>query len=512
MSAQTSNNSRIAKNTVFLYIRMLFLMVISLYTSRVVLNALGVEDYGIYNVVAGFVGMFSMVSTSLAGAISRYVTFSLVNSSLEDRQRVFSTAIIIQIIICLIIVLLGESIAVWFLNYHMVIPQTRIVAANWVFQLSIITFVINVLSVPYNALIIAYEKMSAFAYIGIYEGVARLAIAFAILWSPLDSLVYYSILMCVVSISTRLLYGRYCSKNFLETKGRLIFDKTLVKEMFGFAGWNFIGVTSGVLRDQGINLLINVFCGPVVNAARGIAMQVNSAIGSFSSNFSMAVNPQITKSFAVADRERYVNLVSRSSKFIFFLLMLLCIPIIAETKYIISIWLVEVPTYAVEFVQLILLLTLVDSFSSPLTQLLLATGKIKNYQMGVGGLNLLNFPLAYLLLKLGFSPISTVGCAIFVSFLCLGLRLYFLRKMLQFPVQSFFLQVVVKSIGVFLLSLILPFFVVYLLNSDMVRLCLNLIVTELGSILLIYFFGLTHSERLFLKDKINKIRANEKNK
>ena len=249
MSAQAYNNSRIAKNTVFLYVRMLFLMLISLYTSRVVLNALGVEDYGIYNVVGGFVGMFSMVSTSLAGAISRYITFSLAKSSLQHRQKVFSTAIVIQIIICAFIVVLGETIAMWFLNYHMVIPQERIVAANWVFQLSIITFIINVLSTPYNALIIAHEKMSAFAYIGIYEGIAKLAIAFAIPYSPIDSLVYYSILMCLISISTRLLYGRYCSKKFLETKGKLLFDKMLVKDMLGFAGWNFLGTTSGVLRE-----------------------------------------------------------------------------------------------------------------------------------------------------------------------------------------------------------------------------------------------------------------------
>ena len=507
MSAQTSNNSRIAQNTIFLYIRMLFLMLISLYTSRVVLNALGIQDYGIYNVVGGFVGMFSMVSTSLAGAISRYITFSLAKSSLQHRQKVFSTAIVIQIIICVFIVVFGETIAMWFLNYHMVIPKERIVATNWVFQLSIITFIINVLSTPYNALIIAYEKMSAFAYIGIYEGAAKLAIAFAIPYSPIDSLVYYSILMCFISISTRLLYGRYCSKKFLETKGKLLFDKTLVKDMLGFAGWNFLGTTSGVLRDQGINLLINIFCGPVVNAARGISMQVNSAISGFSSNFMIAVRPQITKSFAIGDRTRYEDIVFKSSKFSFFLLMLLCIPIIVEAKYIISLWLVEVPSFTVEFVQLILILTLAESFSSSLVHLLLATGKIRKYQICVGGLQMLNFPLAYILLKLGTSPLSTVISTIFISCFCLYLRLYLLKGMMQFPVKRFLFQVIFRSISIFFLALILPIYVTYVLEQNLIRFGLNVIIAELLSITLIYFYGLTCSEKRILKDKVNKIKV-----
>ena len=345
MQNNPANSKNIEKNTIVLYIRMLFLMVISLYTSRVILNSLGVEDYGIYNVVGGFVSMFSMISTSLAGAISRYLTFSLAKDTPERLREVFSTSIIIQVLLCVILLILAETFGIWFINTKMVIPPDRLIAANWVFQLSVLTTMIQLISVPFNSLIIAHEKMSAFAYIGIYEGVVKLLIALAIPYASADSLIMYAILMCLLSVSVRMLYGRYCSKHFLESKFRFVMDKELIKSMFGFAGWNFIGTTAGVLRSQGINVLINLFCGPAVNAARGIAIQVNTAVSGFCSNFTTAVRPQITKSYAVGDKEIYENLVIKTAKLSFLILMVLCIPIIVESEYIINLWLVDVPEY-----------------------------------------------------------------------------------------------------------------------------------------------------------------------
>lgn len=506
MQNNPANSKRIAKNTIMLYIRMLFLMVISLYTSRVILNSLGVEDYGIYNVVGGFVSMFSMISTSLAGAISRYLTFSLAKDTPERLREVFSTSIIIQVLLCVILLILAETFGIWFINTKMVIPTDRLIAANWVFQLSVLTTMIQLISVPFNSLIIAHEKMSAFAYIGIYEGVVKLLIALAIPYASADSLIMYAILMCLLSVSVRMLYGRYCSKHFPESKFRFVMDKELIKSMFGFAGWNFVGTTAGVLRSQGINVLINLFCGPAVNAARGIAIQVNTAVSGFCSNFTTAVRPQITKSYAVGDKEIYENLVIKTAKLSFLILMVLCIPIIVESEYIINLWLVDVPKYTVEFVCIILLLTMVDSFSSPLTYLLLATGKIRNYQLVTGGILLLNFPLAYILLKLGYSPVSTVFSTIIISIICLFTRLAFLRTMTQFPVLRFLTDVVLRCIIVFSLCFLFIIPVKYFIKSDnFAMFAVNIILTGIICIAISYIFGLTKSEKRFILKPIKKI-------
>lgn len=277
----TNHNKRIAKNTLLLYFRMLFLMLVSLYTSRVVLNALGIDDFGIYNVVGGVVAMFSILSGSLSTAISRFITYELGKGNQERLKVIFSSAVTIQLGLGLIILLFAETIGLWFLNYKMNIPADRMVAANWVLQFSMLTFIINLISIPYNAAIIAHERMSAFAYIGILEAVGKLLIAYLITVSPIDRLIFYALLMAAVALIVRLTYGKYCRCYFKECKYNFTFDKVLLKEMFGFAGWNFIGAISGILRDQGGNIVINLFCGPTVNAARGIAAQANTAIQGF---------------------------------------------------------------------------------------------------------------------------------------------------------------------------------------------------------------------------------------
>lgn len=309
MIDNSANNKRIAKNTLLLYVRMLFLMLVSLYTSRVILNALGVDDYGIYNVVGGFVMMFSMLSSSLSAAISRFLTFELGTGDTEKLKRVFSSSVTIQAGIAIVVILIAETIGLWFLNEKMVIPDNRITAANWCYQFSIITFAINLISVPYNAAIIAHERMSAFAYISIVEGLGKLAIAWCIVVSPIDRLVFFAGLVAALAVIIRFIYGLYCKHHFEECIYHFIYDHNLLKQMCGFAGWNFIGSSSGILRDQGINILLNLFFGPSVNASRGIASKVQQTVQNFVGNFLTALTPQITKKYASGNYQDTFKLV-----------------------------------------------------------------------------------------------------------------------------------------------------------------------------------------------------------
>ena len=309
MVNSSSSNKRIAKNTILLYFRMMFLMVISLYTSRVILNALGVVDYGIYNVVGGTVALLTVLTGSLSAAISRYITFELGTGNHKQLNKIFSISLTIQLGLSLIIVLIAETVGLWFLNYKMVIPESRLIAANWCLQFSVISFMIGLLSVPYNALIIAHEKMSAFAYISLIEGVGKLLVAWLIVINPIDRLVYYAAMIALLSLILRIIYASYCQKHFEEAKYHFYYDTKLLRNMFSFAGWNFFGVASGRLMFQGLDLLSNLFFGVTVNAARGIATQIDAALQSFINNFTTAINPQITKSYAVKEMNYMYDLI-----------------------------------------------------------------------------------------------------------------------------------------------------------------------------------------------------------
>lgn len=507
MSNKSSdNNKRIAKNTLLLYFRMLFMMVVSLYTSRVILNALGVEDFGIYNVVGGVVAMFTVISGSLSAAISRFITYELGKGDQSKLNRIFSASVTIQLLLSLIIVVLIESVGVWFLNAKMTIPEDRMAAANWVLQFSIITFVINLISVPYNAAIIAHEKMSAFAYISILEAVCKLAIAFLILVSPIDKLIFYAILMCAVSIIVRLTYGHYCKKHFAECNYHFHWDKEILKKMFGFAGWNFIGASSAVLRDQGVNIVINIFCGPAVNAARGISSQVNSAIMGFVNNFTTALNPQITKSYASGDHKYMMTLIFQGARLSFYILLLLSLPVILNAHYILKLWLSNVPEHTELFVQLILICAMGESLSNTMVTAMLATGNIRNYQIVVGGLQMMNLPISYICLRLGFMPESVLIVAIVVSQCCLAARLYMLRGMIGLSSIQYMKKVYLNVIVVTLLSLAVP----VLLSKYMEETFFSFVVLSLVSIvctLIVEFYvGCNGKEREFVVDKVKGLK------
>lgn len=503
MSKNSVGNRQIAKNSLMLYVRMVFLMLVNLYTARIVLQSLGVENYGIYNAVGGFVAMFSILSTSLSTAISRFLTYTLGENDDVKLKRVFSTSVIIQMILGSLLLIVAETIGLWFLNSKMTIPVGKEFAANCVFQLSTLTFIVNLLSVPYNSVLIAHERMSAFAYIGIFEGLATLAIAFLIRISPMDVLIFYAILMCCVALLTRLIYGMYCKKHFQECRFRWQWDTSLVKIMFGFAGWNFIGTTSGVLRSQGINMLYNIYVGPIANAAYGLSMQVLNAVNRFSGNFYTAVQPQITKSFAMADKERSFYLVCTSSRLAFFLLMLIVLPLFWETEFLLSMWLVDVPRYTVYFTRIVLVFCLTESFSQPLIYLMLADGRIRNYQIVVGGLCLLNFPVAWILLYCGFTPVYAQMTLVLFSVITLFVRLVMLSSMTGFPVYRFLKETLCKVLFVIAISSIAPYMVSHYAGQGFLRLIANVLVTELVAIAMIVAFGLSKSEKAFLKSKLH---------
>lgn len=506
MTNSSANNKRIAKNTLLLYVRMLFLMAVNLYTSRVVLNALGVEDFGIYNVVGGVVAMFSMLSGSLSSAITRFITYELGTGNRDNLKRIFSSAVTIQIGLAILIILLAEAGGVWFLNAKMSIPDARIIAANWVFQFSILTFAINLISIPYNASIIAHERMSAFAYISILEAIGKLVIAFLIVVSPMDKLIFYAILMCAIALIVRFAYGIYCKRHFEECTYHFIFDKDLLKRMFGFAGWNFLGAGSSLLMIQGVNILINMFFGVTLNAARGVANQVDSAVQQFVNNFTTAVNPQITKSYASNDLEYMHKLVSIGSKYSFFLTWFFALPILLETDIILEIWLKNVPEYASTFLRLTLCISLISVISNTLVTSMLATGNIKRYQLIVGGLGMCVFPITYIAYKIGFPVESAYIIHLLIFIIQLLCRLYLLKGMIKLPIRYFWNNTLVKDIKVVILSTIFPVIIFILMSDSVFKLVTIASVCVISNITVIYLFGMTRSEKGMIKAYITKFK------
>ena len=365
-SPVSTNNRRIAKNTLLLYFRMLLMIGINLYTSRVILQVLGVEDFGINNVVGGVITMLGFLTGSLAGASSRYITYDLGKGDMEIMKKTFGNILSIHLLLAGLVVVIGETIGLWFMTTQLQIPETRETAAFWVYQFSIISFVLSVISVPYNASIIAHEKMSAFAYISIVDAVLKLLIVYLLLVISYDKLIVYAALFCCIQIFDRIVYSIYCRKHFEETRSKLSFDKKLFKEIFAFAGWTMNGSLAVIGYTQGINVLLNIFFGPAVNAARGIAVQVQNVTRQFCTNFQMALNPQLTKSYATGDYAHMHRLLKVSSKFSFYLMLLISLPLMLEAPLILKWWLGAVPEHTVNFLRLILCTGILFALSNPI--------------------------------------------------------------------------------------------------------------------------------------------------
>ena len=501
--SQTSvaNNKRIAKNTLLLYVRMLFIMAVSLYTSRVILNTLGVMDYGIYNVVGGIVAMFSFFNDSMITSTQRYLTFALGRNDIQKLKKVFSTSIYIHIIISIIILLLSETIGLWFFYEKMVIPEERMAAAMWVFQLSIITMIINVMSVPYNSAIVDNEKMNAFAMISVIEVLLKLLIVYMLVIGGFDKLIMYAILVAITKLCVRFIYIRYSHKHFTETRNLQSPDKALIKEIGTFAGWNIFGGLAAILMGTGLNLLLNVFFGPTVNAARGIAVQVETAITLFSTNFLMAVNPQITKLYSIGHINEMHTLVFRASKFTCFLLFTLSLPLLLETKTILLLWLKIVPDYTVHFLRLLLLIVIIKGMARPLMTSAQATGKVKKYQIVVGSILISILPISYVVL----CYIKVPTC-VYVVYLCITViafiaRLFIVKPLISLSLRQFFSKVIIECFGVCLVSLSLIYVMKLIIPNSTLGSISICILSVLTSIIISYFIGLSTTERTFVNSK-----------
>lgn len=509
MNNHSKDTKRIAQNTILLYCRMLILLLVSLYTSRLVLNGLGVTDYGICNVVGGFIALFSMVSDSLSKTISRFLTFNLGKGEKEKLHDTFCSSVIVQIGMSIIFLLVAETLGLWFFNTKLNIPSNRLFAAQCVYQLSIVSFILNLISVPYNASIISHEKMGAFAYISIYEAAAKLAIAFALFIPNIDKLILYSTLSCVVALSVRFIYGLYCEKHFDECKFKFKFNKNILVELSKFASWNFLGSAAIVLRVQGTNVLLNMFFGPAINAAKGIANQVTNILHSFVANFMMALSPQITKSYANGDLDYEKKLMFTGSKFSFFILLFISLPVFLETHFILKIWLNIVPAHTILFVRLILFYTLMNTLTNTMGTAIMATGKIKYFEIVISSFEFLNIPLSYILLKkMAMPEIVTIVCIIISLFTTIA-TLLFLKKYILFSIKQYFKEVYFRSWLVFVCGAIIPFFIACTNEESWTRFLIVIPTTLLTTILSILFIGCNKSERTYIhsysKQIINKI-------
>lgn len=503
MSSAVIDNKRIAKNTVLLYVRTLFTMAISLYTSRVILRALGVEDYGVYQVVGGLVSMFSIISTSLSSAISRFITFEIGKGNEDRLKQIFSCSKIIQLGLAGIVAVVVEIVGLWFLFNQMQIPEGRTTAAMWVMQCSLLTFCVNLISVPYNACIIAHEHMHAFAYISILEAVAKLGICYLILISPMDRLIAYAILLAFLAIIIRSIYSLYCHKHFEESRVGFKFDPGLFREMAGFAGWSFFSNSTHVFNTQGVNMLFNVFFGVTANAARGIANQVESAVMSFVGNFTTAVNPQITKSYATGEEDGMYALVCRAAKFSYLAMLIFAVPILFETEKILNLWLTVVPEHTVIFVRMSLVLGMLDCIGQSSFTACMATGKLKKYSLIITPIGALEFPLVWIFFTIGSPVESAYYLYVLVKMLVLAARLYLMRDMLGFDPLVFIRKVYLRIIPTSLLSLVLPLLIVLLLPSSFIRLILTTILGVVSVGIFSLYVGMTQGERKTILTKVS---------
>lgn len=500
-----TNNKRVAKNTLFLYFRMILIMLVTLYTSRVVLAQLGIKDYGIYNVVGGVVTMFAFLNNCMTTSTQRFLTFELGKGDMQKLKDVFAASLNIHLAIGIAIVILAETIGLWFVNYKLVIPADRLVAANWVFQFAILAFMVNIIQVPYNAVLIAHEKMSVYAYISIIEAFLKLAIVYLLSISPFDKLIVYGVLIFAVQLLIRCIYQVYCRRHYEESKFRLFWNKELYQQMSGFAGWNLFGSVAWMLRDQGLNIVLNLFFGPVINAARGVAAQVSSAVMNFISNFQVALNPQITKNYANGKIEEMEKLTYLGIKFSYIILFFLAFPLSLNINYVLHLWLVEVPNYTALFIILILIDSLVGNlFGVPLITSLSATGKIRNYQIVVSFIILFIVPVGYVALRLGCDAPSVFYITIIFTALSGFVRFLYCRKQIGYSLRTMLRNVLLPVFGMTIVALPLPIFIKleYFKTDTLLSFVILCILALVMSFVAAWFVGLKATERNMLMSMV----------
>jgi len=483
----------------------LFLMVIGLYTSRIIFRGLGAVDYGLYDVVAGLITIFLFVSNSLSTTTNRYLSFELGKGDEGNLKMVFSSSLHIYLRLAIVIFFVSEIIGVILVNKVLNIPSNRLTACNFVFQMSVFSTILGLLRVPFSALIIAHENMKIYAYTSILDGVFKLLVAYSLYISSFDKLITYSICHFLVVLTMSLIYLFYCKKKYA---GDIYFSRKvpyrMVKSMLSFTSWGLLGSVAIMLKNYGINFLVNIFFGPTVNAALAIGNMVNSKVTSFSHNFTVALNPQITKSYAAGQNEDMHKLVERGCRFSFFLLTYLTFPIIIELPYILHIWLGDTPEYTFMFVRLVLLLSLVDCFSYSIGCAIQATGVIRNYQFVISGLNLLIFPITFILYAIHCPPFYAIIVSIFISIVNIVARLYFMKFLLSFDIVEFVKRVYLRCFAIAAISFPVCVYVHQLQQYGLMRLIVVTLTVMLVNSIIIYLFGLESTERQFIVSRIKK--------
>lgn len=502
MSVQVENNKRIAKNTLALYFRTFITMIVGLYTGRVMLQALGVDNYGINNVVGGIVGMSSLITSTMSAAISRYITYSIGQGDKERLKIMFSTSVNAQIVMSIIAVIILEIFGLWFLSNEANIPERRMTAAHWVFQCALISLVIGLISSPYNALLVAHERMGIYAYTSIAEVTLKLIVVFTILAFDGDRLILLAILNVIVGLGMRIFYGWYCSKHFEESKYNVkTFDKGLLKELTVFSGWNLLNNGTWVFATQGVNMLVNVFFGVAFNAARGIAQTVNGAVQGFVGNFTMAFSPQITKTYAAGDKEYAIRLANRGSKFTWLMMYIFIVPVCCEAETLLHLWLGQVPEWSVMFLRFAMFESLVVSFGQNLFRLIQADGHIKKYTVQIAINVGLVFPITWLLFKLG-APVWASYLIFILDFIVVyPIRFFYLKKYMPFSIKQFIHDALFPCFIVSILSFTLPALVCYYMECSILRFIINVPLSVFWSILCCCLFGFTKNERQFIFNK-----------
>jgi len=478
-----------------MYGRMLFVMVLSLYTVQFLLRVLGIEDYGIYDVVAGLVSMLAMISGTMETATQRYFSFAIGENKKDDIKHIFSLSISIYLLISLLIVILGETIGLWFVNSHLQIPVNRIIAANWIYQFALFSIIISMLIVPYSSLIIAYENMGLFSIITMIDSVLKLAIVYSISIFNADKLIIYGGLGLFIVIIKLIIFIYFSRAKYVECRYTFYWDSKLFKSMLSYSGWTLFGVTAGVANNQGNNILINIFFGPAANAARGIAFQVSNVISSFCNNLFVVMRPPMIKSYAEKNNTYMMYLFYLSSRLSFFLMLLIFLPLFIETELILKLWLGQINENMIIFTRLTLIYTLILAQHNPITTIMQATGRVKIYFSIVESTTLLSLPLTYLFFKLGYPVVSTFYVSIIVFFLAHFLRLYILQMVIKFSMKEYFKKFVFPIILVSILSVIMPLFIYFHMQYGIVRLLVIILSSSFSILILIYFIGIDKSER-----------------
>lgn len=504
MQNQIENNKRLAKNTIFLYFRMLLLMFVGLYASRVLLRTLGVEDYGLYNVVGSIVTMFSFLNATLSTSTQRFLNIELGKDDVESVKKVFSTSLFLHLILVALVLVLAETIGLWYVMEKLVVPPGRETAAMFVYQFSVISICIQIIQLPFMSTIIAHEKMNVYAYVSVYEGLAKLGILFAIQVLPYDNLIMYAMLLLCVQTSVALIYNIFCQRHFVEARFRFYYEKGLFQSMLGFSGWNIVGNLASVCNSQGLNMVMNAFFGTAINAARGIAFQVHGLVQQLIGNFQLAVKPQVIKYYAAGQMEEMTNLVFNAAKYSAFLVIIATVPLILEIRPVLKLWLGDYPEYTVIFAQLILFRSIISSMTGNIVMVVHASGYLKNVGLFSGTILLLVLPISYVLLKMGFPPyipfVINIGAALGDAFF----ELYWMRHYIGFPMGRFYSKVYVPVFLLFAIIFILSYGVQSLMTdcNEYIRMIVVTAFSIVVSCILIFRFGLSQSIRESVLKKI----------